>query len=174
MDLNGFSWRKYVEQGGFTNPSWTKTKPMQSDGLMWSPSPSGSFQSNQPILRKQHPIQSSIVLFPKAILRHAFSIWPFRYQRLYTLDKLLQWEQSNNCCYLHVSNLENFENLFFQCPWWADVWSSSSEGQDFLTWVLVLTPPWTFCQTKEDPRAIGCSHGNLLWQRWFFFHLARM
>nr|GEU30804.1 hypothetical protein [Tanacetum cinerariifolium] len=68
----------------------------------------------------------SVVWFLNCIPRHAFNLWLIIKQRLKTQDKVCSWDVSDalaNVCSLCEMQPDSHEHLFFDCPYYQQVWS---------------------------------------------------
>jgi hypothetical protein len=95
-----------VELGDVDRPVWSSFKKGQytCDGA-WN-----QVRYKAPTIRWWR-----IVLFPRAISRHAFICWLALRDSLTTKDRMAKWEIVEICCVLCISQKESRNHLFFEC-----------------------------------------------------------
>ncbi|XP_022032480.1 uncharacterized protein LOC110933573 [Helianthus annuus] len=103
-------------------------------------------------IREQQKDWSKLVWSSFNIPKHAFTCWLILKRKLWTQDRILQWNHkvtgsmNQMCCLLCYAGLESHEHLFFQCAYSKEVWnhvrsrvgmsSVQEQWEDIISWLI--------------------------------------
>ncbi|XP_022030836.1 uncharacterized protein LOC110931763 [Helianthus annuus] len=98
---------------------------------------------------------SNFVWSASSIRKHAFLCWLILKRKLWTQDRIMQWNRmvhgsmNQMCCLLCYADLETHEHLFFQCSYSKKVWNivSSKAG------ITMVNEKWDEIVEWMIPRA---------------------
>ncbi|XP_022157473.1 uncharacterized protein LOC111024165 [Momordica charantia] len=115
--LHSFLWKGHENGWSGTKVAWSEIST--SSGLF-------SVSNALDVLRPVRPPVPwfSLVWFGGNIPKHSFIAWLAMRDRLATRDRLCRWDYSVMVSCVFCTGQESWDNLFFECPFSWEVWSS--------------------------------------------------